>query len=243
MSWQFFLNFFQMKEIMSYNKKDVAALMFEFGPLHEKRYEIVELLKKKGLQTGDILYRASNGIGPFGIPFNRLVARITNSEYSHAAIVQVVNNEYYVLEINDQGTLFCRIIDWLDTCYTSSFAVYRLKEINSDLQSKINEQIEKVLMEDPDYDFIFSDPKKFYCTESVAFIYQQVGIQLIEPQKIKDVVNPVIYWILRIGSLFTGLFYEVSLSFTEKLYFVGNEKHGLMSSEKTQCIFHYEKSI
>lgn len=223
-------------------KDDVAALMFEFGPLHEKRYEIEELLKKTGLQTGDILYRASNAIGPLGIPFSKLVARLTHSEYSHAAIVQVVNNEYFVLEINDQGTLFYRMIDWLDTCYTASFAVYRLKEIDAGLRGKINKQIEKILMDDPDYDFSFSDPNKFYCTESVAYIYQQVGIQLVEPQKIKDVVNPAIYWILRIGSFFIGLFSEASLPFTEKLYFVGNEKHGLMSSDKTQRIFHYVES-
>lgn len=215
----------------------VVAQMFDFGPLHESRYEIMEKLKNIKLQTGDILYRASNALGPLGIPFSRLVARATKSIYSHAAIVLMMNGNEYVLEINDQGTLLYRMIDWLDTCYTKEFSIYRLKEFDDTLISKIEEQIQKVLQDDPDYDFTFSDPDKFYCTESVAVIYQRVGIQLVEPDKIKDIVPTYIYYILRIGSWISGCISNATLPFNVGVYYVGNSEKGMMSSDKTVCIY------
>lgn len=211
--------------------------MFDFGPLHEQRHEIEQALKLLPLQTGDILYRASNAKGPLGLPFSRLVARATKSDYSHAAIVLMQNEEIYVLEVNDQGTLKLRFIDWLDTCYTKHFSVYRLKEINQLIIDLLEKEIRQVLKNDPDYDFNFSDPDKYYCTESVALIYERIGHPLIKPQLIKDVVSPLIYYILKTGSWLFSLFSETSLSFNQPLYFVGNEQHGMMSSEKTFCVY------
>jgi len=215
----------------------VVAQMFDFGPLHESRYEIVEKLKKLPLQTGDILYRASNALGPLGIPFSRLVAKVTKSIYSHAAIILMMNGNEYVLEINDQGTLLYRLIDWLDTCYTKDFSIYRLKQFDDILIGNIENQILKILEDDPDYDFTFSDPDKYYCTESVAVIYQKVGIQLVEPDKIKDIVPKYLYYILRIGSWLSGLISTATLPFNIGVYYVGNEKKGLMSSDKTYCLY------
>lgn len=39
------------------------------------------------IMTGDVLYRKSDALGPFCIPFSKLVAILTKSLYSHASIV------------------------------------------------------------------------------------------------------------------------------------------------------------
>lgn len=219
----------------------VDALMFEFGPLHDKRYEIETTLLGLPLKTGDILYRASNALGPLRIPFSRIVADLTESPYSHAAIVLIVSDIPFVLEINDQGTLLYRMIDWLDTCYTPEFSVYRLKEDSEKLKPEFEKQIKKILMDDPDYDFTFSDPDKYYCTECVAKIYERIGVKLWEPMLIKDVVSPWMYWLLRTGNFVVSFFSsQCSLPFNEKMYFVGNEKKGMASSPLTYCVLHYK---
>lgn len=101
--------------------------LFKPGPLYNKRFAIVETIKRD-MRSGDILYRYSDAKGPLGLPFTRIVANVTKSEYSHAAILFIENGEPHVLEINDQGTLRYRLLDWIDTCYGDNFSVYRLHE-------------------------------------------------------------------------------------------------------------------
>ena len=221
----------------------VTAQMFEFGPLHEKRYEIEKILKLLPIQTGDILYRRGNAKGPFGLPFSRLISLLSKSDYSHAAMTLIVNGYPFVLEINDQGTLLYRMIDWLDMSYTGNFSVYRYKGINEELKEDIKMEIEKFLDADPEYDFTFSDPNKFYCTESVVVIYDRVGVKLIEPSKIKDVVSLPVYVILKIGSAIFSLFSEASLPFNKGLYFVGNEDQGMISSKETFEIYTHKENL
>lgn len=217
----------------------LQAQMFDFGPLHGDRHEIVKLLKELPLQTGDILYRASNAKGPLGLPFSRMVADITKSHYSHAAIVILDNSEPYVMEVNDQGTLKYRLIDWLDTCYTSEFSVYRVRNIDPPTIAKVGEQINKILDEDPDYDFSFSDStSKLYCVQSVALIYKNVGIKLTEPEFAKDIVPSSVYFLFMIGNPLFQLF-DCHVPLDVKLYYVGNKYRGMMSSDKTYCVYHH----
>ncbi len=218
---------------------ELQAQMFDFGPLHQDRHEIVNLLKGIPVQTGDILYRASNAKGPLGLPFSRMVADITKSPYSHAAILTMDETEPYVLEVNDQGTLKYRLIDWLDTCYTKEFAVYRLKDIDAATVAKVGEQINKILEEDPDYDFSFSDSShKLYCVQSVALIYNNVGIKIWEPEYAQQIAPYWVYCLFKLGNPIFKLF-GCHVPLDVKLYYVGNKQRGMMSSDKTYCVFHH----
>ena len=209
--------------------------IFKPGPLYNKRFEIVNKIKTD-MRTGDILYRYSDAKGPFGLPFTRLVADITKSEYSHAAMLFVENGEPQVLEVNDEGTLRYRLLDWIDTCYGNTFSVCRLKNLTNQQETALGARIQSFLNEDPDYDFTFSDPTKYYCTESVIYIYQDaLGIKLDDGWLIKDLVPTWKYWLLRAG-VFLFSFMGVSLPFDQKLYFVGNEKRGMLSSKYTTLI-------
>jgi hypothetical protein len=214
--------------------------MYGFGPLHQRRFEIVEQLKYLPIKTGDILYRASNAKGPLGLPFSRIVARLSKSRYSHAAMALVEDEDVYVLEINDRGTLKYRLIDWIDTCYTGELSVYRLKSLTGEIKDNIEVEMRKVLNRDPDYDFTFSDDKKYYCTEVVAVIYNKIGMELIKPERIKDVISKWKYFLLSVGNLIISSISDCKLPLDNKLYYIGNENQGLMSSDKTKLVYHYK---
>lgn len=209
--------------------------IFRPGPLYDLRFAIVEQIKQD-MRSGDILYRYSDAKGPLNLPFTKIVADLTHSEYSHAAILFIENDEPHVLEINDQGTLRYRLLDWIDTCYGETFSVYRLKDLDNEKEDLLLAEIYKVLEEDPSYDFTFSDDSKFYCTESVVVIYQRaLGVQLDPGYYIKDVVKPWLYYLLRAG-VYVFSFFGTSLPFDRKLYFVGNEERGMMASEVTRLV-------
>ena len=214
--------------------------MYGFGPLHQRRFEIVEQLKYLPIKTGDIFYRASNAKGPLGLPFSRIVARLTKSRYSHAAMALVEDEDVYVLEINDRGTLKYRLIDWIDTCYTGELSIYRLKSLTEEIKDDIEVEMRKVLNRDPDYDFTFSDDKKYYCTEVVASIYNKIGIELVEPERIKDVLSKWKYFLLSVGNLIISSISDCKLPLDNKLYYIGNENQGLMSSDKTKLVYRYK---
>jgi hypothetical protein len=208
--------------------------LFKPGPLYNRRFAIVDTIKRD-MRSGDILYFYSDAKGPLGLPFTRIVANVTKSEYSHAAILFIENGEPHVLEINDQGTLRYRLLDWIDTCYGDNFSVYRLKDIDDHKEESLLTEIHKILNDDPDYDFTFSDDKKYYCTESVAVIYKEaLGVDL-PSYFIKEVVPTWTYYVLRIG-VFLFSFLGTSLPFDRKMYFVGNEQQGMMSSELTRMV-------
>ena len=152
--------------------------MFKSGPLYPIRKELVSYLKKVPIETGDIIYSASNTRGPLGIPFAGLIQRFTHSKYSHATIMYVENYDIYAIDVSDWGTRKLRAIDWFDNWYEKDFCMYRLKEKNKEIEYKIKKNIEAFLEEDPSYDFNFTDPNSYYCTESVASIYKRSGYDL-----------------------------------------------------------------
>lgn len=208
--------------------------LFKPGPLYNRRFEIVNTIKRD-MRSGDILYRYSDAKGPLGLPFTKIVSNITKSEYSHAAIMFVDNGEPYVLEINDQGTLRYRLLDWIDTCYGDNFSVYRLKDLDDQKESVLLNEIHKMLEEDADYDFTFSNDNKYYCTESIAKIYKEaLGVEF-PSYFIKEIMPTLNYYVLRVGVFFFS-FLGTSLPFDRKMYFVGNEQQGMMSSKLTRLV-------
>lgn len=216
-------------------KPEIKEQIFQPGPLYKRRFEIVDKIKQD-MRTGDILYRYSDAKGPLGLPFTRMVANITKSEYSHAAVLFLQDGEPFVMEVNDEGTLQYRLLDWIDTCYGLNFSVYRLKDLTKDQEWKLLTQIHLFLNTDPDYNFTFSDSDKFYCTESVIYIYKMaVGISLDSGYLLKEIMSPFGYFLFCLGSPLFKLF-GTSLPLDKRLYFVGNEQRGMMSSPFTELV-------
>lgn len=195
------------------------------------RKEVVDHLKGVGLKSGDILFRASEAYGPFGIPFSYLVEKFTNSKWTHMSLVRMRDDKPYVFEITDRGTLEYRLIDWLDYCKDQDFSIYRLKNDNPLIIQKLEAEIDKILEEDPDYDFNFKqDDDRFYCVEGATEVYRRVGIQLIEPSAMDEIIDGWKLYLIKYGSKAIRYLTGAGFDFDSKFYFVGNEHQGVMSS-------------
>lgn len=215
--------------------------MFKPGPLYEKRKEILVSLKNIPLQTGDIVYNAADVAGPFGIPFSKLIQKFTNSPYSHATIILVENEEIYAIDVSDWGTRKLRVLDWFDNWYMTEFCVYRLKDKTTEQEACLQKSICEFLKYDPSYDFNFTDPNAFYCTESVKSMYAKCGIDLGGAYLLKDIVPAWFYPLILVGNFFTKLFSNSSLPTDVPISIVGNENKGMRASLLTEMIFKYQE--
>lgn len=214
--------------------------MFTPGPLYEKRKLIMAELKSLPLQTGDIFYNGSNVRGPLGIPFGKLIQLFTKSKYSHATMTLVENDEYYAIDVSDYGARKLRMIDWFDNWLVEDFCVFRFKENKIEDKIKFEKAIYTFLEEDPDYDFNFTNPNAYYCTESVKRICGEVGYDLEGAYLVKDIVPKWFYPILLFGSMITKIVSNASLPTTTPISIVGNEEKGMMSSKLTKKILAYD---
>lgn len=217
--------------------EEVTAQLFKPGPLHNKRHEIIENLNKLNIKTGDIFCRLGRSTF-LGIPFEKLVARLTKSTYSHASVAYV--NEYgiHLLEVNDQGTLLLRAIDWIDYCAAEDFAVYRIPLSDNQIQN-VTKAIWDFVKIDPDYDFSFSEEDTFYCTESVAHIFDYAQIKLIQPVPMKKVLG-LWYWIIYPFNYIIKKLTNVGLPMQNATYFVGNQNHGILAAKNIQKIYSFK---
>lgn len=197
------------------------------------RHEIAKLVKEKG-QDYDVLYRKSDGRGPFGIPFMKWVAKYTGSKMTHAAILLRSDDEPCfddVLELSDTGLTLYRFIDWLNFCIDGEFELHRkIGGLSAKESCAIEQLVIKIIQEDVDYDATFS--KGYYCTKMVCKIYEAAGLILQKPKTFREmfgwlkghrlsILNKIVM------KLSNG---QYGLPADEPLYFVGNETNGGMKS-------------
>lgn len=182
------------------------------------------------IKTGDVLYRNSDALGPFYIPFSRLVTFLSKSVYSHASIVIKEDGYTNILEINENGVNKIPLEKWECLCVGNVYSIYRLKEPVD--EARIIEEVNKMLEEKPEYDYTFDDPNKIYCTESVAKIYERAGYKdVFKPLRIREVVSYWLFCILKPVNSIVKMLTKKGMS-REPLYFVGNENQGMMASDK-----------
>ena len=213
--------------------------MIKLGPLYEKRKEIVAALKALPVKTGDIVYNAADVPGPFNIPFSKLIQYFTNSPYSHGTCLLVEDGEVYAIDVSDWGTRKLRLIDWFDDWKMTEFCLYRLKNRLDSDDECFKKSIYEFLDADPSYDFNFNDSSKFYCTESVKWIYLKCGYDLGGAYLLKDIVPFWFYYMILSGNFFTKMFSGASLPTDVPISIVGNELKGMRASPLTELVMKY----
>lgn len=197
------------------------------------RHEIAKKISESAEHL-DILFRKSDGRGPFNIPFMRWVAKETGSQMTHAAMLWRRNDFKgvafdTVLELSDVGFRVYRVVDWLDFCIDGEFEVHRVP-MSEDVKAKVIEGAESLLALDAYYDKTFSTG--WYCTKLVCKIYEAGGIYLQKPKTLREIcgwlkghrisiINKFIVW-------WTNG--EYGLPVDTPLYFVGNKTNGGMAA-------------
>lgn len=191
-----------------------------------------------GFQTGDIICRQNAGSSLTGRPFGYLVQWLTKSKYSHCSVVLVEDGKVYAMQVDDDGTTKMPIEKWYEICDNGTFGLYRVKSFDVDALTR---EINKFLELDPAYDYTFGDEEdKFYCTESVVYVFSQAGTELGTGMYAKDIVSPLVYAFLVPADLALKCAIGKYFSLTVPLYFVGNKKIGLLSSPLIDEIGEYK---
>lgn len=220
------------------------------GPLFQKRHELATKLAEI-LKPGDILYRASNAKGPLGLPFSQMVGWLSGSPFTHAAMYSgsVLTPSVaglselrpgQVYEVNENGTNLMRLVDWIESCYTEQFCVYRLRYWTPEKSLAFMHQIDLALERDVDYDFTFEDPDKTYCTESVYEIYRNCGVELQDkPDTLYSVVGWFTYCLMWLMDKLARRFSKCALPMHGQIFFPGDNLRGMMSSDRTIKVFEY----
>lgn len=208
--------------------KNIKKELFKPGPLHDYRHLINAELKVI-VKTGDLFFRLGRQ-SFLGIPFEKLVAKLTHSKYSHASVAIVENDEIYLVEVNDFGTTKIGLKDWCGFANTTDVSVWRLDLKEYQIKS-LTDAITKFVEDDPDYDFTFDSENKFYCTESVCYLFKQANIALAQPSYLKEMTTKRQYFLISVISWFVKLFTGKGIPTKSPLYFVGNKEKGIMSTK------------
>jgi hypothetical protein len=202
--------------------------------LHRRRFLLQRLLKAMPLQTGDIMVRMGND-KYYGLPFDTLVGLATKSQFSHASVVLVEQNEIWLVEVDENGTSKQRFLDWIDDVATNDLQVWRpnLAMLPAGAVERLTTSINRFLANDDDYALNFKpDAHHEYCTGSVQAIYEAAGLPaLCQPLTALQVLGPLLYYSVFLPVNFMMKLVGASIPLDQGLVFVGNQKQGLLSSK------------
>lgn len=213
------------------------------SPLHPFRFQIQQELRNVRIRTGDIFFRLGRE-SYYCIPFSKMVASLTKSQYSHASIALVEGDQIRLIEVALNGTMELRVIDWVDYSAIETFEVWRLKDeyFKPDTEERLKAAVQKFLDRDAEYDMSFqSDSNRYYCTESVEEVYRLAGLPKLEKTIfINDLMSPWFFkWVFRpINGLMDWLV-KASIPEFSPIMVVGNAEYGLMASHYIEPIYKF----
>lgn len=213
------------------------------GPLHAFRFQIENELRNVKIRTGDIFFRQGRE-SFYGIPFSKLVAKLTKSEYSHASVALVDGDEIRLVEVGLSGTSEIRVVDWVDYSSIETFEVWRLKDefFKSDTEERLKCAVERFLERDAEYDLTFqSDSNRYYCTESIEEIYRLAGLPRLEKTIfINELMSPTFFkWVFRPINGLVHWLAKASIPEFSPIMIVGNKDFGLMASHYLEPIYKF----
>ena len=200
--------------------------------IHEKHKEtqkVIHILEEV-LQEGDIIFRLSNAKVLNGIVnFSRMVADLSESDFSHALIVYKVTDEgVIVANVDVLGIERKFLQDWyIDG--TKNVVVKRLKPSLRIYLPKVMKELRRLVQQDVLYDdkFIYGD-EKYYCTELVDHCFRKAGLPLANYVRIKDLPA------FNFFHVFAGFVARIDME--NKIVIAGNDEIGLFSSPFLETI-------
>lgn len=231
------------------------------GPWFSTRHEAVKRFRALGLQTGDILVRLGDAfmrldLSPWfdvdglvrrfapgmplraarvelAVPFSPIIAEMTGSKYSHAALVYDVPESgagpVMVADVNERGLRLESLVDWIDAIRSEEVPVLRHKRSSPKLRHLLRQTLEALVRQDPAYDAEFKlRDKNLYCVEMCYEVYQKARAPLGRPTPMRELPG----W-----SKWHQVFAAVGeVDDTSSVYHVGDEKSGLLGSEVLRVV-------
>jgi hypothetical protein len=208
---------------------------------HEGRMPAIEITPhmarwdrwgRKVLQDGDIVFRLGDARVLRGFfPMSRFYANATNSKFSHTGVVAWEKEGPVVYDTTGSGVARQPFCVWvLDN--VGNFGVKRLRPEDSHAVPKVLAYCRKVFHERPPFDYELGlDDSKLYCVEMTEKAFRYAGLPLSEPVRLGDMERALEFPLCMLGlGLVSQYVLDQPLTAETKVYFPGNERHGIWSS-------------
>lgn len=199
----------------------------EVGPWWGSRRYVLNEMIKLNVQPGDIICRKGNAYVYGFFPFSEFICYLTQSKYSHAALIIDVNGEdILTADVNTTGLRRQYITDWTDDIRGDDILVLRYAGKNQNVVRKLAvENAKAVLAIDPTYDDEFLENNEgvnWYCVELVCWCYQRAGVMLCDDIPIQKLPKWK-QWLNPIAKAY-------GVDYTTSVWCVGNKDIGIISS-------------
>jgi hypothetical protein len=194
---------------------------------------------RKNLQDGDIIFRLGDARVLFGFfPFSRFIAKASGSPFSHTGIVAVEHGDPYVYDTSYFGVQKQPLSVWmLDNI--GPVGVKRLETRFQDRIPKVLAYCRRVFEAQVPFDYQLDlDDSALYCVEMTEKAFRAASLPLSEPIRLGDMENAADY----VGRILVFQYLSTwtlprPLSLEQRVFFPGNERHGIWSSPRLKTIF------
>jgi hypothetical protein len=191
------------------------------------------------LRDGDVLFRLGDARIFFGyFPFSRFIARASGSQFSHTGIVAVEDGEPFVYDTTKSGVRRMPFRVWIID-NVGPMAVKRLRSEEQAAVPKVLEFCRRLYQQQAPFDYNLGlDDSAFYCVEMTEKAFRSAGLRLSEPIRLGDMEraheHPLAIILLQ---SFSAWVLDEPLSLEQRVFFPGNERHGIWSSPKLVPVY------
>jgi hypothetical protein len=190
-------------------------------------------------RDGDIVFRLGDARILFGyFPFSRFIAQASGSRFSHTGVIAIEKDGPVVYDMTKAGVRRQPFAVWiLDN--KGPFGVKRLKPEQQSHVPGILSWCRKTFEEQVPFDYELGlDNSALYCVEMTEKAFRAEGLFLSAPIRLGDMENatryPIRIFVIQAISRFTN---QKPLSLDQKVYFPGNERHGIWSSPYLETVY------
>lgn len=193
---------------------------------------------RKNLRSGDIVFRMGDARVARGwFPMSRFLAKASNSNFSHTGVVEVEDGEPFVYDTTRTSVARQPFCVWiLDN--VGHFGVKRLKpEFRSQIP-QVMEYCHSIFEKQVPFDYELGlDDKALYCIELTEKAFRHAGLKLSDPIRLGDMERAGDFPMQMLGIAAASKWaLDSPLTFEQQVFFPGNERHGIWSSDKLQVV-------
>jgi len=140
-----------------------------------------------GLQSGDLLF-----VGSVDSDLSEAIDQVTktdaNTSFSHMGIVQINNNEIWVLHASpEQGVVKESLANFRTNNAPDGAELigYRINGLTTEERTVLLQQAEPLLGQPYNWTYVLED-EGYYCSEFVYTVFESAAIFTLEPMTFKD---------------------------------------------------------
>jgi len=193
---------------------------------------------RKHLRSGDVVFRMGDARVARGwFPMSRFLANASNSKFSHTGVVVVEEGEPVVYDTTRTSVARQPFCVWiLDN--VGNFGVKRLKAEYRSQVPQVVEYCHDVFARQVPFDYELGlDDQALYCVELTEKAFRNAGLKLSDPIRLGDMERAPEFPIQMMGIAAASKWaLDRPLTFEQEVFFPGNERHGIWSSDKLEVV-------